>query len=131
MLFRSVQVVFGSVVATLPQVKAGRLRALALTGPKRSAVMPDIPTLAESGFPGFNVTSWYAFLLPAKTPRAVVTRLFDEAQRALKLHDVQEALARQGLEIETSASPEAFTAELKEESAAWAQVIKSAGIKAD
>ena len=103
----------------------------ALTGPKRSSVMPDIPTLAESGFPGFNVTSWYAFLVPAKTPRPVVTRLFEEAQRAQKLHDVQEALARQGLEIETSASPEAFTAELKEESAAWAQVIKSAGIKAD
>ena len=126
-----VQVVFGSVVATLPQVKAGRLRALALTGLKRSSVMPDIPTLAESGFAGFNVTSWYAFLLPAKTPRPVVMRLYDEALRALKLADVQEALARQGLEIETSASPEAFAAELKAESAAWAQVIQSAGIKAD
>ena len=126
-----VQVVFGSVVATLPQVKAGRLRALALTGLKRSSVMPDIPTLAESGFAGFNVTSWYAFLLPAKTPRPVVMRLYDEALRALKLTDVQEALARQGLEIETSASPEAFAAELKGESAAWAQVIQSAGIKAD
>ena len=126
-----VQVVFGSVVATLPQVKAGRLRALALTGLKRSSVMPDIPTLAESGFAGFNVTSWYAFLLPAKTPRPVVMRLYDEALRALKLTDVQEALARQGLEIETSASPEAFAAELKAESAAWAQVIQSAGIKAD
>jgi tripartite-type tricarboxylate transporter receptor subunit TctC len=126
-----VQVVFGSVVATLPQVKAGRLRALAVTGPKRSSVMADIPTLAESGFPGFNVTSWYAFLVPAKTPRPVVMRLFDEAQRALKLPDVIETLARQGLEVESSASPEAFAEELKTESAAWAHVIKTAGIKAD
>lgn len=126
-----VQVVFGSVPATLPQVKAGRLRALAVTGLKRSPVMPELPTLAESGFAGFNVTSWYAFLLPAKTPRAVVMRLYDEALRALKLTDVIETLARQGLEIETSASPEAFVAEIKTESAAWAQVIQTAGIKAE
>ena len=126
-----VQVVFGSVVATLPQVKAGRLRALALTGLKRSAVMADVPTLNESGFAGFNVTSWYAFLVPAKTPRPVVQRLFDEAQRALKMHDVIETLARQGLEVEASASPEAFTAELKAESAGWAQLIRAANIRAD
>jgi tripartite-type tricarboxylate transporter receptor subunit TctC len=126
-----VQVVFGSVPATLPQVKAGRLRALAVTGPRRSPVMPDLPTLAESGFPGFNVTSWYSFLLPAKTPRPVVMRLYDEALRALKLGDVQEALARQGLEVETSASPEAFAEELKTETAAWAKVVQTAGIKAE
>jgi tripartite-type tricarboxylate transporter receptor subunit TctC len=126
-----VQVVFGSVPATLPQVKAGRLRALAVTGLKRSPVMPDLPTLAESGFAGFNVTSWYGFLLPAKTPRVVVMRLYDEALRVLKLADVQETLARQGLEIETSASPEAFAAEIKTETAAWAKVVQTAGIKAD
>jgi tripartite-type tricarboxylate transporter receptor subunit TctC len=126
-----VQVLFGSVPATGPQVKAGRLRALAVTGLRRSSVLPNLPTLAESGFAGFDVTSWYSFLLPAKTPRAVVMRLFDEAQRAVKLADVQEAFSRQGLEVETSASPEAFTAEIKTETAAWAKVIQTAGIKAD
>ena len=131
LIANEVQVSFIQVQVALTQMRAGRVRALAVTSKQRSEWLKDVPTLSESGFPGFNVTSWYAFLVPAKTPRPVVARLFDEAQRALKLHDVQEALARQGLEIETSASPEAFTAELKEESAAWAQVIKSAGIKAD
>jgi len=74
-----VQVLFGSVSATVPQIKAGRLRALAVTGLKRSSVLPNLPTLAESGFPGFDVTAWYSFVLPAKTPRAIVMRLFDEA----------------------------------------------------
>jgi tripartite-type tricarboxylate transporter receptor subunit TctC len=126
-----VQLLFGSVPATGPQIKAGKLRALAVTGLKRSSVLPNLPTLAESGFAGFDVTAWYSFLLPAKTPRAVVTRLFDEAQRAVKLAEVQEAFARQGLEIETSASPERFAAEIRNETAAWAAVIKSAGIRAE
>ena len=126
-----VQVLFGSVSATVPQIKAGRLRALAVTGLKRSSVLPNLPTLAESGFPGFDVTAWYSFVLPAKTPRAIVMRLFDEAQRVVKLPEVQEALARQGLEIETSASPEELAMQIKTETAEWAKVIQTAGIKAD
>jgi len=125
------QVLFGSVASTLPHVKAGKLRALAVTGPKRAAVAPNLPTIAESGFPGFDVTSWYSLLVPAKTPRPIVQRLFDEAQRAVRLPDVQEAFGRQGLEVETSASPEEFAAQIKAETAAWANVIKTAGIKAD
>src|SRR5258706_1767285 len=92
-----VQVLFGSVASTLPQVKAGKLKALAVTGLKRSAVVPNLPTLAESGFPGFDVSSWYSLLLPAKTPRAIVKRLFDEAVRAVNLPDWQERLRLQGL----------------------------------
>lgn len=126
-----VQVLFGSVASTLPQVKAGRLKALAVTGLKRSAVSPNLPTLAESGFPGFDVSSWYSLLVPAKTPRTIVKRLYDEALSAVNLPDVQEALGRQGLEVETSSSPEAFTAQIKAETASWAQVIKTAGIKGD
>jgi tripartite-type tricarboxylate transporter receptor subunit TctC len=126
-----VQVLFGSVASTLPQVKAGKLRALAVTGLKRSAVAPALPTIAESGFPGFEVTSWYSLLVPAKTPRAIVKRVYDEALRAVRLPDVQEALGRQGLEVETSASPEQFAAQIKAETAAWANVIRTAGIKAD
>jgi len=126
-----VQVLFGSVASTLPQVKAGKLKALAVTGSKRSAVVPNLPTLAESGFSGFDVSSWYSLLVPARTPRSVVKRLYDEALRAVGLPDVQEALGRQGLEIETSGSPEAFAAQIKTETAGWLNVIKSAGIKAD
>jgi len=126
-----VQVLFGSVASTLPQVKAGKLKALAVTGLKRSAVAPNLPTLAESGFPGFDVSSWYSLLVPAKTPRAIVKRLFDEAVRAVNLPDVHEAFGRQGLEVETSRSPEEFAAQMKAETAAWQKVIKTAGIHAD
>lgn len=131
LLAGEVQVLFGSVASTMPQVKAGKLKALAVTGPKRSAVAPNLPTLAESGFPGFDVSSWYSLVVPAKTPRSVVKRLYDEALRAVGLPDVQEALGRQGLEIETSSSPEAFAAQIKAETASWLNVIRKAGIKAD
>ena len=126
-----VQVLFGSVASTLPQVKAGKLKALAVTGLKRSAVVPNLPTLAESGFPGFDVSSWYSLLVPAKTPRAIVKRLYDEAVRAVNLPEVQEAFGRQGLDAETSRSPEEFAAQMKAETAAWQNVIKTAGIHAD
>ena len=126
-----VQVLFGSVASTLPQVKAGKLKALAVTGLKRSAVAPNLPTLAESGFPGFDVSSWYSLLVPAKTPRAIVKRLYDEAVRAVNLPEVQEAFGRQGLDAETSRSPEEFAAQMKAETAAWQKVIKTAGIHAD
>jgi len=125
------QAIFGSVASTMPQVKAGKLRALAVTGLKRSPVAPQLPTLAESGFPGFNVTAWYSLLAPAKTPRAIVTRLFDEAQRAVKLPDVVEAFGRQGLDVEPSASPAELGREIATESTAWAEVIRKAGIRAE
>lgn len=126
-----VQVLFGSVVSTLPHVMVGRLKAFAVTGLKRSAVAPNLPTIAESGFPGFEVTSWYALLVPVKTPRPLVKRLYDEAVRAVKFPDVQEGFGRQGFEVETSASPEELVALIKTETAAWAKVINAAGIRAD
>ena len=125
-----VQVLFGSVASSMPHVKSGRLKALATTALKRSKVAPELPTMAEVGFPGFNVTSWYAFLVPAKTPAATVKRLHDEAVRAVALSDVQQAAARQGLEIETS-SPQELAQRIRSETATWAQVIKDAGIKAE
>lgn len=125
------QVLFGNVAATLPHVKAGRLRAFAVTGLKRSAVLPTLPTMAESGFPDFEVTTWYALLVPAKTPRLAVKRLYDEAVRGVKLPDVQEAFGRQGIEVETSASPDELAAVIKSETAAWAKVINAAGIRAE
>jgi len=124
------QVIFGSVAASIPQVKAGKLKALATTGTKRSKVAPELPTIAESGFPGFDVSSWYALLVPAKTPTAIVNRMRDEAIRALQHPDVQQAMLRQGLEAETS-TPQELAARIRAETRVWAEVIKEAGIKAE
>ena len=124
------QVLFGSVASSLPQVKAGRLKALATTGTKRSRVAPELPTIAESGFPGFDVSSWYALLVPAGTSPAIVNRLRGAAMKAVELPDVQEAMSRQGLDVETS-TPQELAARIKAETAVWAGVIREAGIKAE
>lgn len=124
------QLIFGSVAASLPQVKAGRLKALATSGAKRSKVAPELPTVAESGFPGFDVTSWYALLVPRGTPAPIVKRIHDATIRTLELPQVQELMARQGLELETS-TPAELAARIKRETAMWAAVIKEQGIKAE
>src|SRR5262245_1027106 len=124
------QVLFGSIASTIQHVKSGRLKALATTGPKRSKVVPELPTMIESGFPGFDVTSWYGLLVPAKTPMTVVDKLRDAAIKAVALPDVVEAMSRQGLDVETS-TPQEFAARIKTETATWADVIKTAGIKAE
>ena len=124
------QVIFGSVASSLPQVKAGRLRALATTGLKRSIAAPELPTMAESGFPGFDVSSWYSLMSPAATPTAIVGRIRDEAIKVLQLADVQQAMLRQGLDPESSTSEE-LAARIKSETAVWAGVIRDAGIKAN
>ena len=126
-----VQVLFGSFASSLPHVRAGKLKALAVTGLKRSPVASELPTLNESGFPGFNVTSWYGLLVPAKTPEAIVKKLHQEALAALKLADVQEAMGRQGLEVTTNNNPAEFAALIRNETAIWAEVIKTANIRAD
>ena len=125
-----VQVLFGSIAASMPHVKSGRLKAFATTGVRRSKVAPDLPTMIELGFPGFDVGSWYAFLVPANTPPVVVRRLRDEALKVISIPDVQQALSRQGLEPETS-TPQELAARIKSETATWAQVIKEAGIKGE
>ena len=124
------QVIFGSVASSMPHVKAGRLKALATTGAKRAKVAPDLPTIAESGFPGFDVSSWYAFMVPARTPTAIVNRLRNEAIKAVALPDVQQAMSRQGLEVEAGTAQELAT-RIKAETAVWAEVIKAAGIRAE
>ena len=130
LLAGEVQVLFGSIAASAPHVKAGKLKALATTGLRRSKVMPELPTLDESGFPGFDVATWYAFLVPARTPAAIVNRLRDEAIAAVALPDVQKVMAAQGLEVETS-TPRALAARIRTESAVWAKVIRDAGIKVE
>lgn len=124
------QVLFASVASSIQHVKSERLKALASTGGKRSRVVPELPTLAEQGFPGFDVGSWYALLLPAKTPLAIVNRLHTEAVKAVGMPDVQQAMWRQGLEPETS-TPRELADRIAAESKVWAGVVKDAGIKAE
>ena len=124
------QVLFGSVASSLTQVKAGKLKALATTGLKRSKVAPELPTIAESGFPGFDVGAWYALLVPARTAPSIANRLRDAAIKTVALPDVREAMARLGQDVETS-TPQELAARIKTETAVWAGVIKDAGIKAE
>jgi tripartite-type tricarboxylate transporter receptor subunit TctC len=124
------QVLFASVASSIQHVKTGRLKALATTGKKRSKVIPELPTMIESGFPGFDVGSWYGLLVPARTPPFIINKLRDAAIKSVALPDVQEAMARQGLDIETS-TPEELGARIKTETQVWATVIKEAGIKAE
>jgi tripartite-type tricarboxylate transporter receptor subunit TctC len=119
-----------SIPATLPQVKAGKLAALGVTGSKRAAIAPEIPTIAELGYPGFEVTAWYGLVYPARTPRAQIVRLNTALLNALRVSDTVEQMNRQGLEASGS-SPEAFEAHLKREIPKWARVVKSAGIKGE
>jgi tripartite-type tricarboxylate transporter receptor subunit TctC len=130
LLAGEIQLAFASVASSMPYVKSARLKALATTGAQRSRVLPEVPTIAESGLPGFDVKSWYALLVPAKTPMSIVGQLHDAALKALELPDVQQALARQGLDIETS-TPQELAARIRRESAAWAVVIEEAGIRAE
>ena len=130
LLAGEVQVLFGSIAASMPHVKTGKLRALATTGIRRSKVVPDLPTLDESGFPGFDVGSWYALLVPARTSASVIARLRDEAIKVVALPDVQQVMSGQGLEVETS-TPQELAARIKRESTVWAGVIKDAGIKGE
>lgn len=124
------QVLFGSLPSSFPHVRAGRLKALAVTGPKRTPVAPEVPTVAESGFPGFEVTSWYGLLVPARTPERAVRILYEEAQKVMQLPDMREQIARQGLEIALK-DPKEFAERIRQETVAWAKVVKAAGIRAE
>jgi tripartite-type tricarboxylate transporter receptor subunit TctC len=123
-------VLFGSVASSLPHVKSGRLKALATTGTLRSKVAPDLPTMIELGFSGFDVSTWYSLMVPAGTPPAVVVRLRNEGVKAVERPDVQQLMTPQGLEAQTS-TPQELAARIRAESATWADVIRSAGIKAE
>jgi tripartite-type tricarboxylate transporter receptor subunit TctC len=123
------QVIFGSVSATLPHIKAGKLVCLGTTGAKRSTAAPQYPTIAEQGYPGFEVSSWYALMAPAGTPAPIITKLNAATQDLLQDPAVRQPMARQGLEP-TGGSPADAAAHIKREIATWGRVIKEAGIKA-
>jgi len=130
MLGGETQVLTGTVASTIQFIQAGRLRALATTSGKRSKVLPQLPTVAESGYPGFEADAWYALLVPGGTPASIVDRLRTETLKALQFADVQAALARAGLDPATS-TPAELAARIKSETATYTAVIKEAGIRAE
>ena len=119
-----------SMVSALNFVRDGRARLLATTGAKRSHLFPNVPTLAESGFPGFEATLWHGVLAPAKVPREVVTRLNREVVKVLALPDVQRLLSLEGGVVSPS-TPEEFEAFLRAEVTKWTKVVNQTGIKLD
>ncbi|MFP5406242.1 MAG: tripartite tricarboxylate transporter substrate binding protein [Gammaproteobacteria bacterium] len=122
-----IDLVFAAVPSVLPMVQAGRLRMLAVTTPSRSAALPDIPTVAESGLPGYEMTPWFGVFTSAGTPAVIVRKLNDEIRKIVAAPSVNDALARQGAEP-LSNSPEEFESLLRAEIAKWSRVVKEAGI---
>lgn len=121
----------GSVFVTKPHIDSKRLRPLVVTTDKRSALLPDVPTLAESGYPGFNAPAWWAVLAPAKTPPDIVARMNAEINKALKLPEVSKMLAAQGILINNDGTPAAAQAFVVGQMDIWAKVVKANNIKAD
>ena len=119
---------FGALPTLMPQVRAGKLRALAVTSAQRSAALPELPSIAESGLPGVDVSSWYAIMAPAKTAPEIVTAVADEVRRILALPDVRLSLEAQGL-APVGMRPADFAAHIRRETAAWAKVIREANIR--
>jgi tripartite-type tricarboxylate transporter receptor subunit TctC len=121
---------FASSASALPQIKAGKIRAIAVTSPQRSPFMPEVPTVAELGFPGYEAVNWYAFVAPAKTPREIVGKLNQELVAVLKAPDTVTQLAKYGMEPIPS-TPEEMAAYVRRENDKWARIVKEAGIRAD
>ncbi len=123
-----VSLVFGNIAQSSPQVKAGRLRALGVTSSRRSPVMPDVRTIAESGVPGFDTSTWYGMLAPAGTPRAVVDKINAEILRVLQLPEVRERLAAEAFELPAD-TPDQFAAIIRAEMSRWAKLVKETGAR--
>jgi tripartite-type tricarboxylate transporter receptor subunit TctC len=121
--------IFIAVISTaVPQVKAGKARALAVTGAKRAAALPDVPTVAEAALKGYEATNWYGFVVPAGTPRDIITRLNEATVKVLNMPDVQKSLLDRGIDA-TPTTPEQFAAYIKSENDKWVKIIKAVGIK--
>ena len=128
LLAGNIQLIFATAASSIGHIKAGKIRAIGVTTAKRSALVPDLPTIAEAGLPGFEANNWNGFLVPAKTPRPVIDRLNKEIAGALSQPDIKEFLFKQGLDAAPSTA-EDFGAYIKSEMAKWAKVIKAAGIQ--
>ncbi len=123
-----VQMIFSSMPAAMPHIQSGMLRSIVMTGAKRSPAAPSIPTMAEAGLPGFEVSTGFGLFAPAKTPRAIIQRLNAEVVKALRVPSVRESLASQGAEP-VGSTPEEYDAFVRSEIAKWLKVCKDAGIQ--
>ncbi len=125
-----VQIMITNLLTPLPLIKAGRLRALAVTSIRRQPAMPEIPTVAETALPGYNVSGWYGVLAPAGTPKAIVTKLNTEIVKIMEIPELRTQFVEQGIEIFTS-TPEAFAAHIRSEREKWGEVVRKSGARAD
>jgi len=125
-----VPIMFNNMLSAVPHIKAGRLRALAVTTGKRSSALPDIPTIAESGVEGYDVSGWYGVLGPAGLPTGVLGRLNGAINRAVQQPDVVKQLAAEGIDA-VSSSPDEFAARIRKEITKWAAVVKTSGATAN
>jgi len=123
-------VMFGPIVTALPHARAGKLRALAVSSPKRSSAAPEVPTMMESGFPDFEASIYFGIVAPTGTPREIVTRLNAEIGKALQIPEVRQTLLKLGAEP-LGGTPEAYAAHIKAELAKWAKVVKISGARID
>jgi tripartite-type tricarboxylate transporter receptor subunit TctC len=120
----------GSVFVTKPHIDSGRMRPLAVTTSKRSPDLPNVPTMAESGYPGFEAPAWWAVLAPAKTPPEILKRMNEELNKVLRLPDIAKKLDAQGIDV-VGGSPEVAKVFIDRQMDIWANVVKDNGIKAD
>ena len=123
-----IQMMFAPVLVLLPMAKAGKIRALGVTAARRSALAPELPTIAEAGLPGFEVSGWYGLLAPASTPPAIINRIYSAAMQGLESDAMKERLKSQGLEP-LGLSPEQSSKFLKEDIARWSRVMREAGVR--
>ncbi len=125
-----VQLVFATVASAIPQIKAGRIKGIAVTTVRRSSLTPELPTISETGLTGFDANNWYGIVVPAKTPRAIIDQLNAEVTKILNMEDVKAALHNQGLDP-APGTPEQFGAYIRSERVKWARVIKDSGARAE
>ena len=126
----NVQVMFFTVSAALPLMAGGRLKTLGIASPRRTPLAPELPTISESGLPGFEATTWFGVMTPSRTPQAIVTKLHSVFTGALKTPEVRERLQKQGFEV-LGSTPEAFAAHVRNEIPKWAKVVKASAASVD
>ena len=125
-----VSITFDSLLQALPFIRDGRLKALAVLGPARSPQLPDVPTVAESGLPGYDLTNWFGLAAPAGTPKEIINKIYTDAAAVLQGQEVRERFSAMAATA-AGTTPEQFGTLIREDSAKWARLIKEAGIKAD
>ncbi len=125
-----VSMMFELMYSGLPAVKSGKLRALAVTSSQRLPVLPDVPTMAEAGLPGFESSNWQGIVVPAATPRGVVTKINADTVKVLNMPEVREKIIAQGNQV-GGGTPEEFGALIRAEMAKWGKVVREAGVRAD